>query len=180
MLRRFFFAALSLTLVLPLAARADDKMIDKTPGTTFLFGGVNVRIDAIETASSKIDNPALKDEQENTDSPGFVVIRVTMQNPTSGQDRVVPGINWGWEAADGTQRDMGAADQEYSGASLVQLPGELHPKQTIHATYVIGAYNNSPLTKLFMKRNSGNEYSDTGAQYVRFVLKPADLKQLGA
>jgi hypothetical protein len=180
MLRRFFIAALTLTLVLPAVAQADDKMVDKQLGKTFLFGGVNVRIDSIETASSKIDNPALKDMGDNNDAPGFVVIRVTMQNPTSGQDRVVPGINWGWEAADGTQRDMNGADQTYSGKSLVAVPDELHPKQTVQLTYVIGAYNNSALTKLFMKRNSGNEYSDTGAQYVRFDIKPADVKQLGA
>lgn len=180
MLRRFFVVALALSLVLPLAARADDTMVDKPLGKTFLFAGVNVRIDSIEIANSKVDNPALKDMDTNNDAPGYVVIRVTMQNPTSGQDRSVPGITWGWEASDGTQRDMGGADQQYAGKSLIEVPGTLHPKQTIQLTYVIGAYNNSPLTKLFMKRNSGDENSDTGSQYVRFQLKPSDVKQLGA
>lgn len=178
MIRRTLIAAIACVLVAaPLLAPADDKMVDKPLGVYFLYAGVNARIDSIEASKTRTNNPALKDMEDDADAPGAVVIHMTVQNPTSNQDISIPGSNWGWELEDGTQRDMGAADHEYAGKSLVDIPDSLHPKQTLQLTYVFD-WNGSALTKLFLKRNSGTESNGTGAQYVRFQIKPGDIKPL--
>ena len=162
---------------LPLVSAADDTMVTKNLNTYFLYAGLNTRIDSIEVSKTHVDSPALKDMGENGDEPGFVVIHMTVQNPSGSEDRSIPGNVWGWETADGAQRDMSAADHEYAGASYVDEPSSLHPKQTIKLAYVF-SWNGQPLTKLFLKRNSGDGSNDSGAQYVRFELKPDDLKPL--
>lgn len=178
MIRRTLIAALTFALfATPLLAPADDTMVDKPLGVYFLYAGVNARIDSIEVSKTRTNNPALKDLEDDSNAPGAVVIHVTVQNPTSNQDITIPGSTWGWELQDGTQRDMGSADHEYAGASLTDIPDSLHPKQTVHLTYVF-AWNGSQITKLFLKRNSGTELNGTGAQYVRFQIKPDDLKPL--
>jgi hypothetical protein len=178
MKRRTLFAALAFVFAaVPLVAFSDDAMVDKPLGKYFLYGGVNARIDSIEVSKTKVDNPALKDAEDDSTNPGFVVIRMTVQNPTSNKDIAIPGSSWGWELADGTQRDMGAADHQYAGKSLVDVPDALHPKQTVQLTYVL-AWNGSSITKLFLKVSSGTEDNGTGAQYVRFQIKPTDLQPL--
>ncbi|MDP9110726.1 MAG: hypothetical protein M3M96_03725 [Candidatus Eremiobacteraeota bacterium] len=159
--------------------RAADKIVDRPLGKYFLFGGMNVRIDAIQTVAAKNTNPALKDMDETNDGPGYIVIRMAVQNP-SGEDRGIPGNVFGWELKDGSLRDNASADNEYVGTSLVAPPGSLHPKQTVQYSYVFGHWNGSPITKLFLKVNSGNSDNDTGAQYVRFQVRPDDLTVLPA
>lgn len=174
----FFIALVTLvSIATSSVALAADKIVDGSLGKYFLYAGMNVRIDAIQTVTVKNNNPALKDMDETNDGPGYIVIRMSMQNP-SREDRSVPGSVFGWELQDGSTRDNGSADQEYIGTSLVSPPGSLHPKQTAQFSYVFGHWNGSPITKLFMKLNSGDSDNDTGAQYVRFQIRPDDLTAL--
>jgi hypothetical protein len=178
MKRRTLIAALIFALfAAPMMAPADDAMVDKPLGVYFLYAGVNARIDSIEVSKTRTNNPALKDMEDDSNAQGAVVIQMTVQNPSSNKDIAIPGSAWGWELADGSQRDMGGADHEYAGKSLVDIPDSLHPKQTLQLTYVF-AWNGSPITKLFLKRGSGTEDNVAGAQYVRFQIKPSDIKQL--
>lgn len=169
----FALAGMALSLTSGASAQA---LVDKPLGKYFFYAGMNVRIDAIQTNTKKDNNTVLKGAQDIADDKGYIVIRVSMQNPSASDDRAVPGNVFGFELQDGTQMDEAGADAWYAGQGLVDPPGSLHPKQTVELTYVFGGWNGSPITKMFMKKNSGGDENSAGAQYVRFQI-PANYVQ---
>jgi len=169
----FAFAALTLSMMPKAGAQA---LKDEPLGKYFFYSGLNVRIDAIQTNTKKDSNPVLKGAQDIADDKGYIVVKETMQNPSSSEDRGVPGNLFGFELQDGTQMDETAADAFYAGDSLIDPPGSLHPKQTMQFTYVFGAWNGSAITKMFMKKNSGGTENDAGVTYARFQI-PANYVQ---
>lgn len=161
---------LTFSSVPAVAAGMVDKHLD---GKYFLFSGVNVRINSITTVA-KVDpsSPLLKDINTQGSDLGYVAIQMNVQNPSSGDDISIPSLLFGFELADGSQKDEEAPGACYIGTSLASFPPSLtvtlHPKQNMVITCVSTNWNGTALTKMFLKSNGGG--NDKGALYVRFQI----------
>jgi len=176
----FAFALAGLGLSVTAFARAQ-AIKDEPLGKYFFFAGVNARVDAIQTNTKKDSNPVLKSAADIAEDKGYIVVKVTMQNPSASMDRGVPGNLFGFELQDETQISETGADAFYSGQSLTDPAIDtLHPKQTVQFTYVFGGWSGSAITKMFMKKNSGGDENSVGVQYARFQIPPNYVQTLAA
>jgi len=173
-------------------AKAGDAMVDETVGKYFLFAGLNTRIDGIQTVAKADGNPILSNigtwgAYPNSQSEGYLLVHFTQQNPSSSEDRGAGAGNCkyeiGYELQDGSQRNMDTPDRVVMGKNNIEAPDglQLHPKETKEFTYVLVAWNGSPVTKLFLQYKScKGDYPayDKGAQYVRIPISAKDVTTL--
>jgi len=59
-----------------------------------------------------------------------------------------------------------------------QIADTLHPKEHVTVRYVIVDWDGTPITKMFMERNSGNDSNSAGDQKDRFQIKKGDVSTL--
>jgi hypothetical protein len=175
-----FFAAALLVSALPRPALADaiDKLTDKPLNTYVNFAGIRTRIDKIETVQSADGRPILQKAGGTNDGTGYIVVTVSMQNPSDEKTIAIPGAAFGFELADGSQIDEQAPNGSFLMPSLNDLPDALHPKQHVTLAYVITNWNGQPITKMFLKCSAGTEDNNTGFRYLRFQIPKGYVKQL--
>lgn len=180
MFARSFVITCALLIAASSAASADINMHikDATLNTTYRFAGIDLRVDKIETVVKGDKRPiAIKSEIGDRDD-GYIVVTLSMQNPTSSEELCVPGQALGFELKDGTQIDQTAPPFAYIAPSLADVPGKLHPKQRINVVYVFDRWNGQALTKMFVQRSSGCEGNNAGLGYLRFQLPPTAVTAL--
>jgi hypothetical protein len=107
------------TFIAAVVARADSAMVTEPVGQYFLYGGPNVRVDSIQTLAQQDDNPVLKSINGVNDSDkGFLIVHLSIQNPSSSDDRDVQGSDFSFEPQDGTQMNSTGPAAVYVGTSL--------------------------------------------------------------
>jgi hypothetical protein len=175
------FVLILCSLIAVAVARADSAMVSKPVGHYFLYGGLNVRVDSIQTLVKQDKNPVLQSVNgANDPDKGYVIVHLSIQNPSSADDRPVQGNRLSFELQDGTQMDFTDPAAVYVGTSFAAPPNSLHPKQTMQFTYVILNWPHSPITKMFMKCVSCDDEApgNLGAQYVLFAIEPGYVTEL--
>lgn len=174
-----FLAAAIAIIAAPLPTLADgiDKLTDKPLNQYVNFAGMRTRIDKIETVANGDGRPILQKAGGTNDGTGYIVVTVSMQNPSDSKSITIPGANFGFELADGTQIDEAGASGYFILPSLNEPPDALHPKQHVTLAYVITNWNGQPITKMFVKNNSGTDDNNTGYRYLRFQI-PKDYVQV--
>src|SRR5579884_829140 len=147
-------AIFALTSCLALA-EGIDKLTDKPLNTYVNFAGIETRIDKIETVASADGRPILQKAGGTNSGTGYIIVTVSMQNPSASNSIAIPGVSLGFELADGSQIDEAAPAGSYLVPSLSDLPDTLHPKQHVTVSYVVTNWNGQVLTKMFLKCSSG-------------------------
>lgn len=182
-MRKIIVTAFTVALALfacghsPTRAAGNPNITDLPLNKYVNFAGVLTRIDKIETVAQGDGRPILQ-KAGGPDERGYIIVTVTMQNPSSKDDLSVPGNMLGFELADGSQIDETGADAFVLVPSLNDPPDTLHPKQHIQVAYLLKNWNGSPITKMFLRKNSGNEYNDAGYLYGRFQIPQGYVKAL--
>ncbi len=175
------FSAIGL-LAIPHGARAAspaiEAMTDQQLNTYINFAGLRTRIDKIETVKSPDGRPILQKAGGTPDGTGYIMVTVSLQNPSATDLIGIPGNLLGFELADGTQIDEVGPDGFYILPSLNDSPDSLHPKQHIQVVYVKTNWNGQDITKMFLKVNSGGSENDTGYKYARFQIPKGYVTQL--
>ncbi len=117
----------------------------------FMAGTVRLRIDKIETypASGVTNIPVL--EGQGWSGPGFIVVTATAQNPSSTEETGIPHMEIGFELKDGSQMSEDTPWAMNLPRSEAAAPTDLHPKQHVQFSWVIGSWTGSPPTKMFLK-----------------------------
>lgn len=162
----------------PASADINMNMKDAALQTTYRFAGIDLRVDKIETVpKGDARTIAVKSSIDKQDD-GYIMVTVSMQNPSSSAELCIPGPFLGFELKDGSQIDENAPPFEYLSPSLADVPSKLHPKQRIEMVYVFDRWSGQPLTKMFFERNSGCEENNAGLGYLRFQLSPTDVTAL--
>jgi len=157
-------------LATPVRADGIDKLTDKPLNTYFNFAGMRTRVDKIETVAQPDGRAILQKAGGPNGTNGYIIVTVDMQNPSGDKAIGIPGVNLGFELADGSQIDEEAPNGAFIAPSLNDPPDTLHPKQHVQLVYVITNWNGQPITKMFLKCNSGTEDNNAGFRYVRFQV----------
>ncbi|MDP9024093.1 MAG: hypothetical protein M3N13_01795 [Candidatus Eremiobacteraeota bacterium] len=169
--------AVTTLLVSPPPARAEMNMAvaDAQLAHQVRLGGLDWRVDKIESVAKGDARAAAVKTQIDQESTGYLMLSVSMQNPSASDSRSVPGLRFGFELTDGSQIDEGGASGEYIVPSFAAIPGQLHPKQRINVMYVISGWSGSAPTKMFVKVNSADDSNQSGRGYLRFQLAPGSV-----
>jgi len=162
---------------MPSALLADDTMHDRSLNQWFTFAGLRTRFDSIQSVAQADGNKILTDVSAEDLTKGYLIITIEYQNPTSGTDLPVPGINYSFELSDGStfEGSASATYGPYVGDASKPAPDTLHPKEHIKVRYVIVGWDGTSITKMFVERNSGD---DTGDSNDRFEIKKGDITPL--
>ena len=160
------------------ASPAIDKLTDQPLNTYINFAGIRTRIDKIETVKSADGRPILAKSNGTAEGTGYIMVTVSLQNPSAGQDLAIPGNNLGFELVDGSQMDETGSDGYFLVPSLSDPPEMLHAKQHIQVVYVRTGWNGQDITKMFLKKNSGGGENDAGYTYARFQIPKGYVTQL--
>ena len=160
------------------ASPAIEKLTDQPLNTYINFAGIRTRIDKIETVKSSDGRPILAKSNGTAEGTGYIMVTVTLQNPSASQDLDIPGNNLGFELFDGSQMDEALSDGYFLVPSLSDPPETLHSKQHIQVVYVRTGWNGQDITKMFLKKNSGGSGNDTGYTYARFQIPKGYVTQL--
>jgi hypothetical protein len=160
------------------ASPAIDALTDQPLNKYINFAGLRTRIDKIETVKSPDGRPILQKAGGTADGTGYIMVTVTLQNPSASDTIGIPGNLLGFELADGTQIDEIGPDGYFILPSLNDPPDSLHPKQHIQIVYVKTNWNGQDITKMFLKKNSGGGENDTGYTYARFQIPKGYVTQL--
>ena len=168
-------------LALPQIAHAAGikKLTDVPLGKYFAFAGINVRVDKIETVE-RADGRKLIDKISGgfDHDKGYIMVTVTVQNPSDSDSIDMPSTAIGFELADGTQIEEASPAGTFLASSFNDAPVSLHPKQHVQVVYALTEWNGQAPTKMFFHTNGGTELNDAGYQYVRFQLPKDYVKTL--
>lgn len=179
---------ISLALVATVAAVAPafaataptvNALTTQTLNKYFDFAGLRYRVDKIETVSTADARPIyVKAVGNSNPGKGYILVTMSIQNPSDTDDTDVTS-NWlGFELGDGSQIDEGSPTGMYLASSLNDPPGSLHPKQHIQIVYIVTDWNGQPLTKMFMRNNGGTELNEPGYHHVRFMVPKGYVSEL--
>jgi hypothetical protein len=177
-------AVLALTsgaLILPQPAPAAGiKKLTTVPlGKYFPFAGMNVRVDKVETVEHGDGRKILDRISGGFDrAKGYILITLSVQNPSDSDDIDMPSTQVGFELADGTQIDEAGPAGSFIAASLKDAPNSLHPKQHVQIVYALTEWNGEAPTKMFFHVNGGTAGNDAGYQYVRLQFPKDYVKAL--
>lgn len=160
------------------ASPAIDKLTDQPLNAYINFAGIRTRIDKIETVKSSDGRPILAKSNGTAEGTGYIMVTVSLQNPSASQDLAIPGNNLGFELLDGSQMDEAGSDGYFLVPSLSDPPDILHAKQHIQVVYVRTGWNGQDITKMFLKKNSGGSENDAGYTYARFQIPKGYVTQL--
>ncbi len=174
-------AILCATLVATSSAALADinmKIKDATLQTTYRFSGADLRVDKVETVVKGDSRPIAVKSGINEREDGYIMVTLSMQNPSASEDLCVPGPVLGFELKDGSQIDETNPPFAYVSPSLGEVPGNLHPKQRINLVYLFDRWSGQIPTKMFLKNNGGCEGNNRGLGYLRFQLPPSAVTAL--
>jgi hypothetical protein len=176
MFRRSMAAiALVAFLSIPAVSSADNPVHDRTLGTWLNFAGLRMMIDSIQSVASPDGNTILSQVNTQDSDKGYLIITIDMQNPSS-DDIGMPGLQFGFELADGSQVNVTDPFGPYVGAGVTAAPDPLHPKQHLKVRYVAPNWPGTEITKMFMVSNGGG--ADSGDKNDRFQIKKGDIQVL--
>lgn len=167
-----------LSVSFPASADVNMTIADAHVAQQLRFAGLDVRVDKIESVSKGDKRPASVKTSIADETTGYIMVTVSMQNPSAAEPRSVPGILLGFELADGSQIDETGAAGEYIVPNFVDTPRQLHPKQRIDLMYVVSAWSGSAPTKMFFKLNGADDSNQSGLGYLRFQLAPGAVTNL--
>jgi hypothetical protein len=148
-------------------------------GKYFPFAGMSVRVDKVETVERGDGRKILDRISGGFDrAKGYILITLSVQNPSDSDDIDMPSTQVGFELADGTQIDEAGPAGSFIAASLKDAPNSLHPKQHVQIVYALTEWNGEAPTKMFFHVNGGTAGNDAGYQYVRLQFPKDYVKVL--
>ncbi len=172
-------AGAAFALPQPADAAGIKKLTTMQLGKYFPFAGMNVRVDKIETVAHA-DGRKLVDKIPGgfDHDKGYIMVTVTVQNPSDSDAIDMPQSEIGFELADGSQIEEGSPAGTFLASSYNDAPVTLHPKQHVQVVYALTEWSGQPLTKMFLHSGGGTELNDAGYLYVRFQLPQDYVKAL--
>ena len=155
-------------------------MHDRSLDQWFVFAGLRTKIDSIQSVALADGNKILTDVNTQDPAKGYLILTLEYQNPTNSTDVSVPGIDFSFELSDESTLNGPASGVygPYVGTGTKQIADTLHPKEHVTVRYVIVDWDGTPITKMFMERNSGNDSNSAGDQKDRFQIKKGDVSTL--